>query len=114
MPMTLNDREQGFEAKFVHDQDMQFLTKARRDKLFAVWAAQMLGLDAAGTEALVKAVIAIPDGPGHDQAVLGAISARLEGRPEAAPNVLAAGLERCLKEAQRQLSEAPPSFLDAN
>lgn len=66
--MTLFDeREKAFEAKFHHDQELQFKLNIRRDKLFGMWAAEQLGLsgDAALAYALsvVDAEFSEPD---HD------------------------------------------------
>jgi hypothetical protein len=97
----MHDREQGFEAKFAHDEERRFLTLARRDKLFAHWAAAELGLSDADTDTLVTAVVAIPDGPGHDQALLSHIGDRLRGRPAGSAPSLAAALARSLQQAQQ-------------
>ena len=37
------ERETAFEAKFAHDEEMQFRAEARRDKLVGLWAAELLG-----------------------------------------------------------------------
>lgn len=43
--MTLFDkREQGYEAKFAHDEEMRFKAIARRNRLLGDWAAATLGL----------------------------------------------------------------------
>jgi len=51
---TFDDRESGFEAKFAHDENMQFKAQARANKLVGLWAAALLGKtgDAAQTYAL--------------------------------------------------------------
>jgi hypothetical protein len=46
-----NEREQSFERKFEHDQELAFKARARRDKLFGLWAAERLGLGAGEAEA---------------------------------------------------------------
>ena len=38
-----DDREKAFEAKYAHDQEMQFKAEARRNKLVGLWAAGLLG-----------------------------------------------------------------------
>ncbi len=50
---TFDKREQGFEAKFVHDEDLRFKAMARCNKMLGNWAAAQLGLtgDAATTYA---------------------------------------------------------------
>ncbi len=40
---TFDDRESAFEAKFAHDEEMQFRAEARRNKLLGLWAAELLG-----------------------------------------------------------------------
>lgn len=41
---TFDKREQGFENKFVHDEEIRFKATARRNKLLGNWAARQLGL----------------------------------------------------------------------
>jgi hypothetical protein len=41
---TFDKREQGFEAKFIHDEELRFKATARRNKLLGNWAAGQLGL----------------------------------------------------------------------
>ncbi|SEN28505.1 hypothetical protein SAMN04488103_104101 [Gemmobacter aquatilis] len=40
---TFDDREKAFEAKYAHDEEMQFRAEARRNKLAGLWAADLLG-----------------------------------------------------------------------
>ena len=51
------DRERGEEAKFAHDQDMQFRIQARRNRLLGEWAAGRMGLSQVETEAYAKSVV---------------------------------------------------------
>jgi hypothetical protein len=51
------DRERAFEAKFAHDEEMQFRIIARRNRLLGEWAASKMGLNAAETDAYAKAVV---------------------------------------------------------
>ena len=41
---TFDKREQGFEAKFVHDEELRFKAMARCNKMVGLWAAGLLGL----------------------------------------------------------------------
>lgn len=43
MTTILNDREQAFENKFVHDEEMRFRAISRRNRLIGLWAAERLG-----------------------------------------------------------------------
>lgn len=54
---TFDDREQGFEKKFAHDQDLKFRCEARRNKLLAEWAAAKLGIMGAALPDYVKEVV---------------------------------------------------------
>ncbi len=40
---TFEERENAFENKFAHDQEMQFKAEARRNKLMGLWVADILG-----------------------------------------------------------------------
>jgi len=52
-----DDRERSFEAKFARDEEMQFRVLARRNRLLGEWAAGLMGLTAAESEAYAKEVI---------------------------------------------------------
>jgi len=101
------ERRNAFEAKFAHDEEFRFRANARRDKLFARWMATTLRLSDEANAALVKAVLAIPDGPGHDQALLQYATDLASGRglPGLASG-LAAVLDRCALRAVKELTEA--------
>ena len=51
------DRERAEEAKFAHDEEMQFRIVARRNRLLGGWAAEKMGLSAVEAEAYAKAVV---------------------------------------------------------
>jgi hypothetical protein len=42
---NFNDREKGFERKFVNDQEVEFKISAKRNKLLATWVANILKLN---------------------------------------------------------------------
>jgi hypothetical protein len=64
---TFDKREEGFERKFAHDEDLRFKAHARRNKLVGLWAAEKLGLTGAAAEAYAKdVVVADMDKPGSD------------------------------------------------
>lgn len=54
---TFNDRERAFESKFAHDEDMKFRIIARRNRLLGEWAAGLMQLSQAETEAYAKDVV---------------------------------------------------------
>ena len=55
---TFDKREEGFEKKFAHDEELQFKANARRDKMLAHWAAGLLGKSGADEEAYVGQILA--------------------------------------------------------
>ena len=54
---TFDDRENAFENKFAHDQEMQFKAEARRNKLMGLWVADILGKTGEDAEAYAKSVV---------------------------------------------------------
>ncbi|MCT4683458.1 MAG: DUF1476 domain-containing protein [Roseicyclus sp.] len=54
---TFDDRENAFENKFAHDQEMQFRAEARRNKLMGLWVADILGKTGDEAEAYAKEVV---------------------------------------------------------
>ena len=40
---TFDERENAFEQKYAHDEELRFKAKVRRDKLLGLWAAGKLG-----------------------------------------------------------------------
>src|SRR5918911_909336 len=55
---TFDKREEGFEKKFAHDEELRFKANARRNKLLGLWAAEKLGLSGAEADAYAKEVVA--------------------------------------------------------
>ena len=54
---TFDDRENAFENKFAHDQEMSFRITARRNKLVGQWAAAKMGLTCKHQEGAEQDVI---------------------------------------------------------
>jgi hypothetical protein len=50
-------REEGFENKFAHDEEVRFRAHARRNKLLGLWAAEKLGLAGAAAESYAGEVV---------------------------------------------------------
>jgi hypothetical protein len=55
---TFDKREEGFEKKFVHDEELRFRATARRNKMLGLWAAEKLGLSGPSAESYAKDVVA--------------------------------------------------------
>jgi hypothetical protein len=54
---TFQKREEGFEKKFAHDEELKFKAMARRNKMLGLWAAGQLGKTGPDAEAYAKSVI---------------------------------------------------------
>src|SRR4051794_19427843 len=54
---TFDRREESFENKFAHDEELKFKAEARRNKLVGLWAAEKLGLTGAAAGNYARDVI---------------------------------------------------------
>ena len=54
---AFEDRERDFEKRFQHDEELRFKANARRNKLLGLWAANLLGLTGAESDAYAKEVV---------------------------------------------------------
>ena len=64
---TFDKRQEGFERKFAHDEELKFKAEARRNKLLGLWAAELLGLSGDDADAYAREVIESDfDEPGDD------------------------------------------------
>jgi hypothetical protein len=54
---SFDKREDGFEKKFAHDEELRFKATARRNKRLGLWAAEKLGKTGADADAYATAVI---------------------------------------------------------
>jgi hypothetical protein len=65
-----DEREQDFEARYKHDQDLAFKVASRRNKLLGQWAAGHLGLSGAAAETYAQDIVAAEFAkPGHAEIV---------------------------------------------
>ena len=54
---SMKDREEGFETKFVHDEEVKFKAHARRNRLLGIWVAEKLGKTGGDADAYAKEVV---------------------------------------------------------
>ena len=54
---TFDDRENAFENKYAHDQEMQFKAEMRRNKLVGLWAAELMGKSGGNADAYAMEVV---------------------------------------------------------
>lgn len=55
---TFDDRENAFENKFAHDEELKFRAEARRNKLLGLWAAGLMGKSGDAAASYAKDVVA--------------------------------------------------------
>jgi hypothetical protein len=67
---TFDDRENAFESKYAHDEEMAFKAVARRNKLTGLWAAELLGKTGDDAQAYAKSVVLADfEEAGHEDVV---------------------------------------------
>ena len=105
---TFDEREQNFEKKFKHDQELRFKTNARRNKLLGLWAADRMGLAGPAAEsyamAVVEADLGRPGGAGARDKVMKDLAAKGVAASEAEvererERLFAVAKEQVLKQA---------------
>lgn len=103
---TFNDRENAFENKFAHDQDLRFRAEARRNKLVAEWAGAKLGLTGAALEDYVKAVRKADLEEKGDQDVVRKLKADFAaGGVVVSDGDIAKAMSECIAVAVKQIEE---------
>lgn len=79
---TFDDRENAFENKFAHDEEMKFKAEARRNKLMGLWVADILGKTGEEADGYAKSVVLADfEEAGHEDVmrkVLGDLGDRVE------------------------------------
>jgi hypothetical protein len=62
---TFDDREHGYERKFVEDEALEFKATARRNRLLGHWAGELMGLEDQHLQdyaaAIVRSEVTAPD-----------------------------------------------------
>lgn len=77
---TFDKREEGFEKKFAHDEELKFKAMARRNKLLGLWAAGLLGKTGADADTYAKEVVAADFEEPGDGDVLRKVTKDLSGQ----------------------------------
>lgn len=81
---TFDKREEGFEKKFAHDEELRFKANARRNKMLGLWAAEKLGLSGDAANAYAKEVIMADFEESGDNDVLKKVKTDLDAKGIAA------------------------------
>jgi hypothetical protein len=101
---SFETREREFEARFKHDQELQFKITARRNRLLGLWAAQQLSLLGDAAEGYAQRVVEAQLQPGGTKNVVDKLVADLGAKD---PTLTAARVrfevEHFAAQAKRQL-----------
>jgi hypothetical protein len=103
---TFDERENAYEAKFAHDQELRFKAKARRDKRFGAWVADKLGLSGAAADDYAKAIVRSDLAHPNDAGLIASVLADLKAKGVAAD-------ERTLKVKLIDLMEEAVAEIEA-
>jgi hypothetical protein len=77
---TFDKREEGFEKKFAHDEELKFKAVARRNKMVGLWAAGVLGKSGPDADSYAKDVVMADFEAAGDSDVVGKLVKDLTGK----------------------------------
>ena len=98
------DRKKAFEAKFVHDANLDFKTEARRNKLLGAWVSEKLELTGKAHEELVSSYAVSSVLPRDTHCILAKAAADL--KDHASVDVIEAKLGELAAVARQQIQAA--------
>jgi hypothetical protein len=77
---TFDKREDAFEKRYAHDEELRFKANARRNKRLGLWVAEKLGVGAAEADAYAKSVVMSDFEEAGDHDVLRKVRADLDAK----------------------------------
>ncbi len=103
---TFDNRENAFENKFAHDEEMVFRVTARRNKLVGLWAAELMKLTPEEADAYAKSVVQADFEEAGDEDVVRKLLGDLTSAGVETDDVaIRAALDAKMVEARRQFIE---------
>jgi len=101
---TFDDRENAYENKFAHDEEMRFKAEARCNKLLGLWAADLMGLTGGEADSYAASVVKADFVEAGKEDVIGKVAKDL-GAKSSADAVRAKRSELLVKAREQILSE---------
>ena len=98
---TFDDRENAFENKYAHDEELRFKAEARRNKLLGLWAAGLMGKTGDDAAAYAKEVVVADFEEAGDEDVFRKVAGDLGERADEA--TIRAKMFELMDEAKRQI-----------
>jgi hypothetical protein len=103
----MDQREEAFERKFAHDEELRFKATARRNKLLGLWAAQKMGLSPEKAEEYAKEVVRADFEEAGDEDVFRKIRADFDAaKVEQSDHQIRRTMEELLAVAAEQIKTA--------
>ena len=104
---SMKDRQDGFERKFAHDEELRFKATARRNKLLGAWAAAKLGKTGADADAYAKEVVMSDFEEAGDEDVFRKVRADFDAAgARESDHQIRRTMEELLAEAVKQVSSS--------
>ncbi|WP_439635160.1 DUF1476 domain-containing protein [Oceanicaulis sp.] len=101
-----DDRENAFENKFAHDQELEFKAVARRNKLLGLWASELMGLTGDAADAYAKEVVKADFEEAGDEDVFRKVRGDFDARGiEQTDHQIRHKMEQLLEEAREQVRQ---------
>ena len=101
---TFDERKDGFENKFAHEQNTTFKIEALRNKLLGAWAAELKGLDEDETRQYIKDVVKSDFQEAGDEDVFRKLKDDLVGLVD--EQAIRAKMNECLQAAKDKVSKS--------
>ena len=79
---TFDNRENAFENKFAHDEELRFKAVARRNKLLGLWAAELMGITGEAAAEYAKSVVMADFEEPGDEDVIRKVAKDLAGKAD--------------------------------
>jgi hypothetical protein len=100
----MDDRKKAFENKYALDQELMFRIEARAAKLFGLWIAEKMGLDADEAKIFAGSVVSSNlDEPGFEDVKRAVRPALAEKGIEISDHVIDTQLDHFMDEARNQI-----------
>ncbi|MCP5075077.1 MAG: DUF1476 domain-containing protein [Rhodobacteraceae bacterium] len=100
---TFDDRENAFENKYAHDEEIKFKVEARANKLLGLWAAGLLGKTGDAADEYAKEVIISDFQEAGNEDVFRKVAGDLGSTSDEA--TIRAKMAACLVEAKKQVMD---------
>jgi hypothetical protein len=101
---TFDEREQGFEAAFAHEQEVEFKAHMRRDRRIGLWAGERMGLTGEALESYAQSLCRAELREHDQERLFQKILADLaDAKVEVLPHEVRARMDQLLAEAREEI-----------